>query len=189
MRVKVIVSIIVLAVLGAYASVGAAGPPVDVPAVDARPVDVPAVDARPVDVPATDARPVERVAPRPDACRDLADLCADGGTFCRAHPELCRRIAQFCHSNPELCRVLIEFCKTHDLRCRELIAECLASPERCRHLILCLTHQDRCRDEPSDRPAPERDGRPDRPAIDHRGDRTDARPVVDTRRLTDSTAR
>ena len=115
-----------------------------------------------------------------DVCREVADLCADGGRFCRTHAELCRRIAKFCHENPELCRSFIQFCRTHqnlceriiefcnshDVRCRTVIANCVEHPERCRYLLSCIAHPDRCGDRPSDRPVPIRDRSNDREATD-----------------------
>lgn len=115
-----------------------------------------------------------------DLCREVADLCSDGGQFCRTHAELCRRIAKFCHENPEQCRSLVQFCRTHqnfcerlisfctshDVRCRTLITSCVEHPERCRYLLNCVAHPDRCHDRPADRPIPRHDRITDRGPTD-----------------------
>jgi len=117
-----------------------------------------------------------------DLCRQVADLCSDGGQFCRTHAELCRRIAKFCHENPEQCRSVIHFCRSHqnlceriiayctshDVRCRTLISNCVEHPERCRYILNCLAHPDRCPDRPTDRPVPRRDRLTDQRPTDSR---------------------
>lgn len=152
MRLKLLLGMVVVAVLGLYATMGAGG-------ALAAPGD--AVDVRP-DV----ARDLT-VDARLDACARVADLCTDGGAFCKAHPQICRRLAEFCHQNPDFCRALIhmcrsnpaacraliDYCRTHDVRCSVLFKNCLENPERCRYFVQCLLHPDGCRDtRPHDRP-------------------------------------